>query len=989
MLKYLLALFLTVTPLGLAFATDCVPDVPLSHPLFTSGPMAYSSSVILQPLGNVNQASHIRPSDHMYATWNDATCGTAHDVLAMAPLKITAISVSPGTDGSSVPDYRIDYEYTCGVTGWYQHLRGLSDDIRSTLINTYSVTSAEIDSPTGGLHRLFPPDSNQSAQIPITSAGHVLGTVQVENCAAPTWDWLHSLDIGVKDRRFSTGSVANSSPIRHSERAAVTFMSYLAPELLTVPTDWSALVASTSIPDGVDVASADKGGSLYKDIPFTLQGGWFNPDADENWSQSGMDDETAALTIVPNYIDVSKVSISWGTKNAASTYGSVAKLDPNNWIGCDIASTAIACSDDGRCPYNFPASPSSSGTPVGIFGTGPIPIAHTDFNHLSIDLKINPDPSTVTRSTGTVCYSVFSVYPPVPNNSGPIIPLYDGVLFAVAPNVDLLDQVDLTNLMDQDIVYAKYFPIASADPCVAIKKYYNNDVYDMNGLFPAPASDTNSSWKKYVRTNAFKPSRALTSVPVPLSKVMAISGFGNMSPGYGTTIPSTQSSVILKNCNVTGGCSVTPMADGNVFMLMYQKDGQSGTGGTYSVYVAHASALELSTPPSDQDRFKYPVITQYTQLQNLGSDLTSAIATNGYHWFSLGKGQQSDIGSDANDNGPWLMALKQTGIVSANTGFINVTSGTTKLGNITTANANDFAYFNMTLLDGNYTSGTYVNTSVFRYPNEFERFKQFGPAYSSNIYWFLPHTYFAAEPFAKYLPAADQSGWLNSNLYFEETSTGTPNTQTSFEQLGQDLIGTIQGVWFNPKVDRDYASEFYDPNPGAVSIIPSARYGTLAFGFGKASAAHNQSNADLALLDPMKWDACNQNTTSKTDATCLLEGKRIDSIDASHIDAPFNSYSPGTTAAIDATHLINPKASAVTVGKMAYFDLGGRALNTTGISYWDQMYVYLKDTRTLQVLYIPRNSATRSCPGGAGCPAVAADFPDIGAAETRWKIYKR
>ncbi len=415
---------------------SCPPDVPVNAGLLSSPPTDIANVAGIIPLGNMNpRGNHVLPVDHMYIVYpatGHAPGTDSYPVYAMGPGRIYMI-YRQQVDGRPDYDYQVYLDHTCSVTSRVDHLHGLSARIQDYLATTGAQWQDMFGSGTGPwILALGQPGGPAMLDV---AAGAQLGT---------TKNYSGSWDVGVVDKRYMNGTIANMSRTRYP--MIWDYVDQLPN--LTIDTSVYGFVGNQylnaacfidylSTSGGLQVAwfdlllSSPKGcGQAGWDTPGYLRGAWFNPAIDGTpWP--AFDIEVAALSIVPyNMNPDNVVQIGWGNAAAASSAAnaSLALLDPSQW------DPPIMGKDQIGEGFHVPMDTAT-------------------------DATVNPDPARVGVAT-TVCYDL-SYY----GGTG-----YDYILFQLT---------DATHLK------VKYVPGG----------YASSQCATLSGAFPA----VDGTWATYVR----------------------------------------------------------------------------------------------------------------------------------------------------------------------------------------------------------------------------------------------------------------------------------------------------------------------------------------------------------------------------------------------------------------------------------------------------------------------------------------------------------
>ena len=355
----------------------CRPDIPVRAGLLTASPARLADVAGVIPLGNLNPGDmHVLPVDHMYLRYPFPAGGggLSYPVYNMAAGELFML-FRQQVPGRPDYDYQLFIEHTCSVHSYLDHLHGLSPEIETHLTD-HSATWLDLGGGGSGPWIMFLGQSGGAPKMPLAAADQV----------GVTKNYSSAWDVGVVDTRFTNGTFANPSANRYP-----TYSDYapLFPALAGV--DLSIYNFGNKMRNGAcfidyldnssgmqsawhaKLDSTPKGcGTIGWDVPGRLRGAWFNPALDA-LPAVAMDYETAALSIVLDNVDPTRVQIGIGNAAGGTTTPSLALLDPANWTP-PLSAPQIAN------PFRVAMNPTAGAV-------------------------VNPDPVNVGPGT-TVCYDL-------------------------------------------------------------------------------------------------------------------------------------------------------------------------------------------------------------------------------------------------------------------------------------------------------------------------------------------------------------------------------------------------------------------------------------------------------------------------------------------------------------------------------------------------------------------------------------------------------
>jgi hypothetical protein len=912
-----------------AAADTCKPDSPLSSPLFHSGPINLEGIKSILPLGSIDARGRHIIPSGQLEIVWNWTQNT--EPRSVQVLAPAQITRVTKFTSNGATDYSVHFQYTCSLHGWYQNLSTLDVGLVTYLRAHTADAGVSWDSPNWDYNLA----NHQLSYAFVTQA--TVGTVINPNA--------HPLGIGISDKRIRNGSFMNASMERQPDSyAALSFLHYADAD---TQNSWQA----------VSPSSGD--GAVGLDIPGRLQGTWFNPAIDQQKSVQSSDAATAAMSIARDVSHADQTAIAWGSmasaQSTSSALGGLASLDPLNWgVNCKLPSSAAACE--------------ALGTPPALYGQ-PGGRPAVDFFGYSVRINsesgLNPDPSTVSANQ-TVCYDL--------KRAGDTVTDY---LLARIESPGESGAVG--DVLNGDNLYLKYYPKGSpsGSPC--------QDLLAQNGgSFPA----RNASWKLFNRKIPASRARVL-GAPVDLSTVASIS-YAQVDPVKNQILPANSANITFKGC--PGGCSlpVRAMDGGKVYFISAQNNGVSLN---YNVSIAHYDA-----EPADTRTAPRPLVTMLSGINSL------SINTQGKTWWHVdGSGEiapTTDNPETTQGFGIWILPLNQPaggGFINPQSGYIDIVKGA-QIGTISVSASGAAAdgtpaAVGVQVLDGATVNGSFVNSSHFRYPPEYDRLENLPPdaqgrpymRVNSDVYWFLPHTYMNNYSFVRYLDPAIREDWV-AHYAGVNIPGSVPGAAPDFYHAGQDVLNTARGIWFEPELDTHFATlppfnlgtGLWDSNAGTLAMVP--RWNNLAQTTITWGLATNTSydNSFLPQLDPANWAVCK----TGSDSECYDKQQRPASYPTDHIDQAF--HVTAVSSLIAPGYYRNPLPQEISVGSMACYDLPH--LDAAGnVNYYDQLWVFLASPNALKLKY----RAVSAAPTAAPCSSVSSVDVFPAKEDVYWKTYVR
>lgn len=301
----------------------CTPDIPKSAGLFVSPPVDIANvggTTGVTPLGHLNSSGgHIFPTDHMYIKFPADTVD--HPAYAMAAGEIYIVM------RQGVNDWQIYINHTCSVSSYVIHMYSLSSRIQNYLTGWYGVSSIN-DLPFQAGMILFLGQDGDAPMLHV-NAGEQIGAIR----GGGTHD---SWDVGVIDGRYLNGQFADLSSLRYPELVDMAalfgvqwhpyrqtllltkqhthgscFIDYFPSGTQPLLHDGSTHASWTAILAGGNCGQIGWDTWDWTTNSARLQGSWFNINY-LNLGRLVNDYESAALTVVPNESDSTKISIAFG-----------------------------------------------------------------------------------------------------------------------------------------------------------------------------------------------------------------------------------------------------------------------------------------------------------------------------------------------------------------------------------------------------------------------------------------------------------------------------------------------------------------------------------------------------------------------------------------------------------------------------------------------------------------------------------------------------
>ena len=251
--------------------SDSLPEC--NKRLFTVTPVDLNEVYEISPLGNLGPPAHTLPTEHMYFHISAGGSSTKRIPLR-APGDIFILEV---IEDKSRGDFSIRFALCDEVYGYYNHVKGLSSDLRSVL----EAVECTVFTHSGG-------DSCSKSIFHKVDAGKVLGEVG---------DLQGNFDFGAFDFRTI---LDYANPSRYGEVGQTRSLHIVCPiELYDDET-------KRILYDKVARSGGQECGVVMQDLPGTLQGNWFHGDV------KSYTDWTLHLAFVHDNEDPSKSVISIG-----------------------------------------------------------------------------------------------------------------------------------------------------------------------------------------------------------------------------------------------------------------------------------------------------------------------------------------------------------------------------------------------------------------------------------------------------------------------------------------------------------------------------------------------------------------------------------------------------------------------------------------------------------------------------------------------------
>lgn len=220
------------------FDRETLPDC--DGKLFTVAPVNLNSIYEISPLGSIGPPGHTFPTEHTY--WHISATGETTamvDLYAPGNVYITEVVSTPEPE---ITDYTIRFALCKDIHGYYNHVKGISEELKSVL---YGIECEKWQSPDNSCSKKLS-NYHVKAGTVIGKVGHIQGNFDVG-----------ALDYGV------TNKFANQARYKSRTPNIVCPFEYFTPE---IKSQIYAKVRRTAEP---------RCGEVMQDIAGTLQGNWF------------------------------------------------------------------------------------------------------------------------------------------------------------------------------------------------------------------------------------------------------------------------------------------------------------------------------------------------------------------------------------------------------------------------------------------------------------------------------------------------------------------------------------------------------------------------------------------------------------------------------------------------------------------------------------------------------------------------------------------
>jgi len=258
-----------------------------TNQMFTVSPVDIDAIENIPPLGGVDYAGHILPSDHLGPRIRENFSGNTLPFIAPGEMYIYAISTG---NPNFEPEYEIEFALCKDVFGFFSHLKTLSNEIKLLFDD---VPCKGLVGPSGGCYKELSP-------IHKVDAGTLLGKIGRD---------LSSSDPGIY---FDFGTYDYSKPLPYVNPGRYNYPHEKGLQrgralYIICPLDLYEGELKSQLYDKLPRTVNPRCGEIMQDVPGTLQGGWFSADD----ATYGYKDE-AQLGFLHDAIDPSESLISIG-----------------------------------------------------------------------------------------------------------------------------------------------------------------------------------------------------------------------------------------------------------------------------------------------------------------------------------------------------------------------------------------------------------------------------------------------------------------------------------------------------------------------------------------------------------------------------------------------------------------------------------------------------------------------------------------------------
>jgi len=140
-----------------------------ANQMFSVSPVDINAIENIPPLGDVDYAGHILPSDHLGTRIREDFSGNALPFIAPGEMYVIAISTS---NPNFEPEYEIEFGLCKDVFGFFSHLKTLSNEMKLLVDD---VPCKESVGPSGGCYKELSPIHKVDAGTLLGEIGRELG----------------------------------------------------------------------------------------------------------------------------------------------------------------------------------------------------------------------------------------------------------------------------------------------------------------------------------------------------------------------------------------------------------------------------------------------------------------------------------------------------------------------------------------------------------------------------------------------------------------------------------------------------------------------------------------------------------------------------------------------------------------------------------------------------------------------------------------------